>query len=228
MAQLSLDHGEAVDCLKRGGILIYPTETFFAVGSLTSAKAALGAIYQLKGRNVQQPLPLLVGSRRQAEELVELSTSAAHILQKFWPGPLSLVCPPRSAMAQCLLNVQGKCALRVSSHVQAARLALDSGCALSASSANFSGRRPASRVEELDPLFLQKLWLLAEKSGLPVGLLLPACTEDQPKGGQPSTIIEALSVNSENASGGTSHWKVIRQGSISIEALNEAGLEICR
>ncbi|WP_165176100.1 L-threonylcarbamoyladenylate synthase [Desulfovibrio sp. ZJ369] len=220
-----LDPEAAALCLRRGGVLIFPTETFYGLGCLAADGGAVARIYQLKRRPVQQPLPLLAADVAQAKAVARLEAAPPELLAAFWPGPLTVLLPARAAdvaqggargLPAALLNGEGKVAVRVTPHSLAARLALLAGGALTASSANPSGRAPACHWKELDPELLAALADLGDLGGL-----LPAGRGgEQPAGGAPSTLVEPL----EDAErGGQKRLRLLRAGAISSQALERAG-----
>ena len=203
--------------------MIFPTETFYGLGCLAADAAAVARIYQLKRRPVQRPLPLLAADADQAGAVVWLEAAPPELTARFWPGPLSLLLPVRPGLPASLVSAgaggedgaAGKAALRVSPHPLAARLARLAGGALTASSANLSGRAPARRLEELDPELLAALAELGDLGGL-----LPAVSEaEQPPGGAPSTLAEPLPPDGD----GRPRLRLLRAGAVSARALAEAG-----
>ncbi|HEY6005102.1 MAG TPA: Sua5/YciO/YrdC/YwlC family protein, partial [Anaeromyxobacter sp.] len=86
------------EVLRRGGVVAYPTETFYGLGALARDAAAVGRLIALKGRQEGKPLPLVAGSRAQVDEVAELEGAAARLADAFWPGPLTLVLPARAGL----------------------------------------------------------------------------------------------------------------------------------
>lgn len=219
---MTLQHGyvnsdvtAAALCLRDGGVLIYPTETFFALGCLADQAAAVNQLYQMKGRPVHKPLPLLAADSSQVDRAALLTALPAG-LAAFWPGPLTVLLPARPGLPRLLVNPQGQVAIRVTPHPLAAALAREAGGPLTATSANLSGGTPARNAEDLDPR------LLAALGGLTIhgraGRILrggPA-----PEGGLPSTVVEPLST-------GNGHdLRLIRPGMVTAAALTAAGFNV--
>lgn len=218
LRRLSLE--EAAHCLAAGGIVIFPTETLYAIGCRADKPGACARLCALKGRPAGSPLPLLAADAAQAARAVRLE-AAPPLLRRFWPGPLSLLLPALPELAPQVRNAGGLAALRVTPHPLAARLAALAGGALTASSANFSGGRPAARAGELDAALLAALAAQeAAPDGCAAGLLAARAPEEEPGGGLPSTLALPLS-----GSGGRS-LRVLRQGAVSAEALAAAGFRL--
>lgn len=205
--------------------MVFPTETFYGLGCLAADATAVARIYQLKRRPVQRPLPLLAADAAQAGAVVRLEAAPQALTERFWPGPLSLLLPARPGLPAPLVSAgaekggtAGKAALRVSSHPLAACLARLAEGALTASSANLSGRAPARRLEELDPELLAALAALGHLGGL-----LPAVSQaEQPHGGAPSTLVEPLSPGGD----GRPRLRLLRAGAVSAQALTQAGFAL--
>jgi L-threonylcarbamoyladenylate synthase len=142
---------EAAALLRRGGILVYPTETFYGLGALAGDSSALARLARAKLRPAGKPLPLLAADVEQVEAIAELSGEAARLAARFWPGPLTLVLPARPGLADEITAGTGTVGIRVPGCVAARALAAAAGGALVSTSANLAGGAAPARVEELDP-----------------------------------------------------------------------------
>lgn len=191
-----IDLDAAARRLRSGGVIIFPTETFYALGCLALQPDAVALIYQLKHRSLHTPLPLLAADMAQANTVADLQALPQE-LQAFWPGPLTVLLPAHPCVPTLLRNKRGHVAVRVTSHPLAASLARRSGGVLTASSANRSGLPAVCRVEALDTD------LLAEVSATALGTNFWVSDDDpagpilradgvQPAGGLPSTIVEPV------------------------------------
>ncbi|MCE5263035.1 MAG: threonylcarbamoyl-AMP synthase [Deltaproteobacteria bacterium] len=131
---------EAVRVLCSGGVVAFPTETFYGLGADARNEAAVEQIFRIKGRDFRNPIALIVADERGVIPLAEEIPEAARILMKrFWPGPLTLVLRASSAVLPRLTAGTGKIGIRVSSHPIARLLASGLGGPLTATSANRSG-----------------------------------------------------------------------------------------
>ena len=204
---------EAAASLTRGGVVIFPTETLYAIGCRADKARACARIREVKGRPGGSPLPLLAADRHQAARAVRLEAAPECLLAVFWPGPLSLLLPALPGIAPEARNGEGLAALRVTSHALAARLAALAGFALTASSANFSGAAPAARAQDLDAAFLAAL----ARADIEAGLLAAATPEEEPRGGAPSTLAQPCA-GPESVS-----LRLLREGAVSARALADAG-----
>lgn len=202
--------------LARGGVVIFPTETLYAIGCRADKARACARIREIKGRPGDSPLPLLAADREQAARTVRLEAAPERLLAAFWPGPLSLLLPARPGVASEARNGADLAALRVTSHPLAARLAALAGFALTASSANFSGGAPTARAQDLDTALLAALALSGEEAGL----LAAASPDEEPRGGAPSTLAQPL-----EGPGGFA-LRVLREGAVSAKTLADAGFPV--
>lgn len=128
---------QAAEALRCGEAVVYPTETAYGLGVDALNEAAVRRVYQQKGRKGSKLLSVVV-ARRDLPEFFELKGEAARLAKKFWPGPLSLVLPAKSAALRKALGTRFV-AVRVSSHPLADGLARRLGGPIVATSANPSG-----------------------------------------------------------------------------------------
>ena len=133
-----------VQHLRGGGLLAYPTETVYGLGSRAKAEDVT-ALTELKGRRAGKPFLLLVSDRHMAEaQGLAFNESASALARAFWPGPLTLVLPGGGGRLPDLLRgPEGGIAVRWTSHRGMARLVAASGEPLTSTSANLPGNQPA-------------------------------------------------------------------------------------
>ncbi len=141
----------AAAVLRRGGIVVYPTETFYGLGALARDASALARLARAKLRPEGKPLPLLAADLAQVEEVAVLAGRAARVAGAFWPGPLTLVLPARAVLPAEITAGTGTVGIRVPGSAVARSLARAAGGALVSTSANPSGGPPPERVEQLSP-----------------------------------------------------------------------------
>jgi L-threonylcarbamoyladenylate synthase len=140
--------------LDRGGLLAYPTETVYGLGSIPSAPA-LAALSRLKGRAPGKPFLLLVSGRAMAEAWgLVMSPSARALSDAFWPGPLTLVLRGgEGRLPDELRGKEGGIAARHTSHVGIARLVRAMGQPLTSTSANRPGEPAAPGPDRIRDVF---------------------------------------------------------------------------
>jgi L-threonylcarbamoyladenylate synthase len=194
---------QAVEVIRTGGVLIYPTETFYALGGDATNPLIAGRTEALKSRPAGKPFPVLIGSWELLWTVVDrLPPLEEKIMRCFWPGPLSVLLPCRADLP-AQVRGDGTICVRWTSHPLAAALSRESSRPLIATSANRSDQPPASRPWEVDrALGAQTDQFITE--------------EPWPTGGAPSTIIRC---EGERIS-------VLRTGAVSIRELQRCGFEV--
>lgn len=141
---------EAVSAVRRGDLVVLPTDTVYGIGADAFTPRAINALLDAKGRGRDMPVPVLVGSVRAAQALVEdLGTYGQDLVDEFWPGALTLVCRANSTLAWDLGDAKGTVAVRMPLHQLALELLKETG-PLGVSSANRSGAPPAHTAEEAE------------------------------------------------------------------------------
>jgi len=140
--------------LAAGGILGYPTETVYGLGT-AAAEAPVSRLATLKGRREGKPFLLLVSSRAMAERAgLVFNPSANALAEAFWPGPLTLVLTGgEGRLPELLRGPEGGFAVRYTSHAGVARLIHLLDQPLTSTSANLPGLAPAAGGEQLPTLF---------------------------------------------------------------------------
>ncbi len=133
-----------------GGLLAYPTETVYGLGSRPEERA-VRALAALKGRAAGKPFLLLVASQAMAESQgLGFNESARALARAFWPGPLTLVLPGGSGrLPDILRGPEGGIAVRWTSHPQVARLVGALEVPLTSTSANVPGTAPAPGADAI-------------------------------------------------------------------------------
>lgn len=186
----------AIDALRRGEVIVFPTETFYGLGADAFDEAAVGQVVSLKGRSPDQTVPIIVADREMLNSVVtHVSPAAQKLIDRFWPGPLTLVLPAKKNLPGPLLNRDGGVGVRISSHPLAARLARELSHPITATSANPSGREPARSVEEAMGYFSEKLEIFLDGGRL--------------EGKKGSTVVEIVQ----------DKLRIVREGEIPSEEL---------
>jgi L-threonylcarbamoyladenylate synthase len=148
----SLDR--AVACIRKGGIVAFPTETYYGLAVDPYSLAAVKRLFQVKRRQADKPLLLLIENISQLQTIAEnIPPEFEPLIEKYWPGPLTLVFLARKEVYHQLTGNSGTIGVRVSSHPIAIELVRRLGKPITATSANISGHRPASTAEEVLAIF---------------------------------------------------------------------------
>jgi len=140
----------AVTSLELGEILIYPTETFYGLGVDIQNPQSVEMLFQLKGREANRPVSILISSPEQCKDLVLfLEPMAERLIDHFFPGPLTLVLPVSPNLNPALHAGTGWIGVRQSSHPLAQRLIEEFGGPITTTSANPSGETSGSQLTHI-------------------------------------------------------------------------------
>jgi L-threonylcarbamoyladenylate synthase len=135
---------EAAYAVRRGDLVVLPTDTVYGIGADAFTPAAVAALLAAKGRGRDMPVPVLVGSREVLTALIgELSAAAQALTDALWPGALTIVARHTPALAWDLGDAHGTVAVRMPADRLALDLLKDTG-PMAVSSANRSGLPPAT------------------------------------------------------------------------------------
>lgn len=144
---------EAAAILRQGGLVAFPTETVYGLGTNALDAAAVGGIFTAKGRPADNPLIVHIASPEAAEPLARVDARARALMDAFWPGPLTLLLPKKPVIPPETNAGLQSVALRMPSHPVALALLKACGVPVAAPSANRSGRpSPTTATHVLDDL----------------------------------------------------------------------------
>jgi L-threonylcarbamoyladenylate synthase len=140
----------AAEILRSGGIVAYPTETFYGLGADALNQDAVKKIFAIKKRRFSQPLLILVPNREVIPDYVKEVPDAAHcLMDAFWPGSLTLIFAAAPQLPQGLCANTGTIAIRLSPHPVARALVETFGGAITSTSANISGQDSPAKAEQV-------------------------------------------------------------------------------
>ena len=103
----------ALESIRNGGVLIFPTDTVYGIGCDPYNKEAVNKVYKIKNRNKAKSLPILGYSKDELEKIVEFDETAIKIVEKFWPGQLTIVLPVKDKKLKESMCATNKIAVRV-------------------------------------------------------------------------------------------------------------------
>ena len=185
------------EVLKAGGIIAFPTDTFYGLGADPFNKTAVDKIYEIKNRDSKKPLLLLIDSPEKLDDLVEEpSKDSVKLIENFWPGPLTILFKPKSTIPENITT--GLLGLRQPGNAITRKLLSALDHPLTAPSANFSGKNPATTAKQVELQLGNKLDLILDAG---------VC-----KGGQPSTLVDATQ----------KPIRLIREGAVSFKCIQES------
>lgn len=165
--------------LLAGGVFAFPTDTFYGLGVDPFNRKAVDRLFEIKGRDENKPLLLLISSKEQLETLVKKITPAHSTLtQKFWPGPLTLLFEPSASIPHNVLAGSNRIGIRQPGNIMTRNLISALGQPITAPSANLSGETPSITAEQVH-----------EALGNHLDLIIDGGTC---QGGKPSTLVDAV------------------------------------
>ncbi len=187
----------AAEVVRDGGVIAYPTDTFYGLGCDPFAVAAVERLFSIKRRDANKPILLIAADLEAARRCV--STLPGE-LERLWPGPLTVVLAAGAAAPPAITGESGSVAVRVPDHDLARELARQCGGLLTATSANLSGA-PA-KVTARD---------VADELGDRIDLVLDG---GRLTGGQPSTLLDLRITPA----------RLLREGPMSVDRIAAAGI----
>jgi L-threonylcarbamoyladenylate synthase len=145
-----MDVEQAAEILKSGGLVAFPTESFYGLAADAANEAAIEKLFFVKRRKPGNPVLLLIPAIEQVTRYAaHVSKTAKKIMNAFWPGGLTLVFQAQENVSALLTAETGKIGIRVSSHPLARSLPQTLGGAITGTSANISGTPPCRRADEV-------------------------------------------------------------------------------
>ncbi len=181
-----------IQVLGIGGIMVYPTDTFYGLGASAFSSTAIQNIYRLKHRNKSKPLSLVISDFNMLESIAcDLPPVLRDLDHKFWPGPLTLIVNVSPDLPVDLLGSGKTIGVRVPDHTWLRQLIHKAGFPLTATSANLSGEKEIADPAEAVRLFTGKVDLIVD-GGIT-------------RGGRASTVLDLT----------VSPFQVLREGAVS-------------
>jgi L-threonylcarbamoyladenylate synthase len=185
-----------IGVLNGGGVIVYPTDTFYGLGANAFRPGPIERIYALKGRDRSKPLLAVIADVEMVERVArEIPPVFRDLAARFWPGPLTLVLEAAPSLPRELLGRSDSIAVRLPDVLWLRAMIRRAGFPVVATSANLSGGTEVATAEEALALFNGKVELIVDGGGAP--------------GTRPSTILDLT--------GGRP--RLVREGALSRAAL---------
>ncbi len=190
----------AADWLRQGGVVAFPTDTVYGVGVDAFNGTAIERLYEAKQRPFSKGIPILLADWTDLDKVArDVPAFARHLIDRFWPGPLTLIVP-RHPDLPAIISPNDGIAVRLPACDTARTLIRAAGGAVAATSANRSGQEPAQSGAEA----MEKL----------MGLVTAVLDDGPAPGGTPSTIIDCMNEQP----------RILRAGPIAAAELFPAGV----
>ena len=163
--------------LLQGGVIAFPTDTFYGLAVDPFNREAVDRIYEIKGREKNKPLLLLISSNEQLGKLVkEITQAHSTLMRQFWPGPLTMLFESSSIIPDNLSS--GRIGIRQPGNLMTRELISALGQSITAPSANLAGEDPPVTAKQVDQSLGSKLDLILDGGTCP--------------GGKPSTLVDPV------------------------------------
>ena len=181
----------ASEVISNGGVIAFRTDTFYGLGVNPFNAAAVARLKELKGREDNKPILLLISDADQVKRLIATSSDRFKIAaREFWPGPLTIIGQAVPQLPEEITAGTGTVGVRLPDDESVRELVRKCGRVLTATSANPAGREPARSAQEVASYFTNKLDLIVDGGEV-------TATE-------PSTVLDVL----------TSPPRIVREGAI--------------
>jgi L-threonylcarbamoyladenylate synthase len=185
------DIDRAVEALREGEVIAFPTETVYGLGADAQNPDAVRKVFELKGRPATHPLIVHIDHPRLLERWALTVPPAAHALAgKFWPGPLTLVPRRAPAVDLAITGGQDTVAVRVPGHPVAQQLLRAFGGGIAAPSANRYGRVSPTRADHVREEFGDSVRVVLDGGDCKLGLesTIVSCVDTVPRVLRPGSI----------------------------------------
>jgi L-threonylcarbamoyladenylate synthase len=191
-----LSHIQAAEIIQRGGVIAFRTDTFYGLGAAPFNGDAIAQIRKLKGREDTKPILLLISDADEVERFIATrSETFDSITKRFWPGPLTLIGLAMPELPEELTAGTKTIGLRLPNEENVRALVRACGGALTATSANVSGKQPARTAKEVEEYFPEGIDLIIDGGEVTAT--------------QPSTVVDLSG----------SQARLIREGAVNREML---------
>jgi L-threonylcarbamoyladenylate synthase len=202
MAETESLYHHAAEIIRSGGLVILPTETFYALAASPFLEDVVRRVFAIKRRDERKPLPLIASDSAALQALVHsVPPLARKLADRFWPGSLTILLTPSRPVSPLLVGPEGKIGVRIPPECPARIVAAQAGGWLTATSANLSGDPNPDDVPKIAKEVLQAVDLVVD--------LGPT------QGGKPSTIVEPLD----------SDFRVLREGAVPESVIRDYCME---
>jgi len=167
---LDEDVERAAALLREGRLVIVPTDTVYCLAADACNSRAVDALFEAKERPRTSPIIAMVSDVAEAERLVVMNDTGARLAGRHWPGALTLVLPRRGVCADAMSGGRDTLAVRVSPHLFVRDLLAQFGGPIAMTSANRSGRAPATTAAQAAAELGERVALIVDRGPSPIGM----------------------------------------------------------
>ncbi len=176
---------EAIELMKQGGVIVYPTDTVYGIGCNALDEFAVRRVFDIKERS-SKPMPILARDMVWVEELVYMNDQHRKMAAKFWPGKYTLVLPKKEIIPHSVTTGLPSVGIRIADHQFTDRLLAKFGYPIIATSANISGGEATGDISKIIEEFSGRRWrpdLIIDAGVLPKSnpSVIIDCSSEKPK-----------------------------------------------
>ena len=187
---------QAAQIIKDGGVVVFPTRCLYGLGADASHPQAVQRVFTIKQRSEQNPILVLIDHPGQVALLAKrIPDAATRLMERFWPGRVTLVLEARDTVPEDLTAHTGKIGARMPGHTVALAMVKAVSGPITGTSANLSGRPGCHRIDNLDTLIAERVDLILDAGRL--------------KGGTGSTVVDVTE----------SKPRILREGEVSSQEI---------
>ena len=167
----------ACEIIRKGGVVIFPAKCLYGIAADALSPEAVDRVFEVKRRPRNNPILVLVNGKQDLERLVKrVPETAVALMDRFWPGDVTIVFEAVDDLPGVLTAHTGKIGIRMPHHPVARALIKRLGTPITGTSANISGARGISRVQDLAPDLVSRVDMVLDAGQL--------------KGGKGSTVVD--------------------------------------
>ena len=173
----------ALAVLETGGVIVYPTDTVYGLGTNACDFKAVEQIYKIKNRPLARPLPIIARNMNWVKAITYTPSKMEALLEQIWPGPVTAILPKRNIIPSIVTADKPNVGIRIPDSIFTERLLAKFGYPLTATSANLSGEEGFDNIRKIIAAFRNQLWkpdLIIDAGVLPKSL--------------PSTVLDLTSI----------------------------------
>lgn len=168
---------EAASIIRNGGVVVFPTRSLYGLGADAFNARAVNRIFHIKQRPVNKPILVLIKDKDELDRLAALvPTAATAIMERFWPGRVSIVFQAKKRLSANLTAGTNKIGIRLPGHNIAYTLVKAAGSPITGTSANLSGSAGCFQINDLDEKIVHSVDLILDAGPL--------------RGGAGSTVVD--------------------------------------
>lgn len=198
MNNMNIQNTQAVEILKQGGVIAYPTDTACGIGCRIDDDTAVQRVYEIKGRDLGKAVPVLCSSFEMVEKYVEsISDEVKKLMNTYWPGALTIVLSAKLAqISPLVLGENNTIGVRIPGDERIRSVIEHVGIPLVGTSANLAGEATVYTTKDISPIVRERV----------DGILEGDCPKRQS-----STVIDVS----------VTPWRVLRQGAVEVKEMGD-------